>query len=98
MALCEAQGRGPTSIFTCCTDPAPRKLSFGGKREAAKKKRMVLDDSEEEDAEVADGDSGEKSGSIFEAQEEDATSSEDDGDSATDANDEVLLNNPALPH
>ena len=69
--------------------PAPRKLSFGGNRRAAKKKQLVLDDSDEEGADMADADSGEDSGSVFEAQEADASSSEEDGDSNADASDEV---------
>ncbi len=38
---------------------------------------------------MADAASGEDSGSVFEAQDADASSSEDDGDSAADASDEV---------
>ena len=56
----------------------------------------MLDDSEDEDADMADADSGEESGSVFEAQEEDASSSEDEGDSATDASDKVPLHTSAL--
>ena len=70
--------------------PAPRKLSFGGSKRAAKKKRLVLEDSDDEEtAAMADADSGEDSGSIFEAQEADASSSEDETDSVADASDEV---------
>ena len=47
---------------------------------------------------MADADSGEESGSVFEAQEECASSSEDEGDSASDASDEVLLHTSALHH
>ena len=92
--------RSQLSVSTCCTGPAPRKLSFGGKRQAANKKRLVLDDSEGEDADMADADSGEESGSVFDAQEEDASSSEDEdeGDSATDASDKVPLHTSALHH
>lgn len=77
--------------------PAPRKLSFGGGRQPPKKKKLVLDDSDEEGAEMADADSGEDSGSVFEAQDADASSSEDEGDSAAaDASDEVLSSGTRL--
>ena len=71
------------------TGPAPRKLSFGGSRQAAKKKRLVLDDSDDEGATMADADTGEDSGSVFEAQDADESSSEDEGNSAAGASDEV---------
>ena len=71
------------------TGPAPRKLSFGGSRRAAKRKPLVLDDSDDEGAAMAEADSSEDSGSVFEVQDADASSSEDEGGSAADASDEV---------
>ena len=70
--------------------PTPRKLSFRKGRQASKKKQQVLDDSDEEDADMAEADSGEDSGSVFEAQDADVSSSEDEGDSEAAASDEVL--------
>ena len=70
--------------------PTPRKLSFRKGRQASKKKQQVLDDSDEEDADMAEADSAEDSGSVFEAQDADASSSEDEEVSEAAASDEVL--------
>lgn len=82
-------------VISVTAGPTPRKLTFRKGRQASKKKQQVLDDSDEEDADMAEADSAEDSGSVFEAQDADASSSEDEGFSEAAASDEVLIHSLA---